>query len=99
MRKPEGWLYTYRELRPEHLPALRELERGIVDFCENNLGVDMRQVQIWTHCPVSEAYSTLHIKVHYRRPQDDRYLGRSVLLGELIDSLEQFGNPFGKQRS
>lgn len=96
--KPDGWLATYRDLTPDHLPALRELERGIQDFCVNNLHVDLAQVQIWSHSPVSEAYSTLHIKVHYRHPQDERYLGRSVLLGDLIYNLEHFGDPFGVAR-
>eukprot|EP00658_Telonema_sp_P-2_P068791 TRINITY_DN5776_c0_g2_i2.p1 TRINITY_DN5776_c0_g2~~TRINITY_DN5776_c0_g2_i2.p1 ORF type:complete len:330 (+),score=64.43 TRINITY_DN5776_c0_g2_i2:155-1144(+) len=96
--KPDGWLYTYRELTTEHLPMLRELEAGITSFCQDNLGVDMQQVQIWTHNPVSEAYSTLHIKVHYKRPQDDRYLGRSILLCDLMRNLECFGDAFGPAR-
>ena len=114
--KPEGWLYTYRELTADHLPALYELRAGIETFCVDNLGVDMQRVQIWTHCPVSEAYSTLHIKVcalmcinksgpingalqvHYQRPQDERYLGRSVLLDQLIENLELSGDPFGVPR-
>lgn len=49
-------------------------------------------------CQVSEAYSILHIKVHYLRPQDDRYLGRSIQLDDCISNLKLFGNAFGPPR-
>ena len=37
-------------------------------------------------------------QVHYERPQDERYLGRSVLLDQLIENLELCGDPFGAPR-
>jgi len=93
--KPDGWLATFRDLRPGHIRMLEEFREGVYQFVEETTGVCREDLEVWTHTPVSEAYSTFHIKVHYLRPQDERYLGRSILLDDCINNLKRYGDAFG----
>lgn len=53
IKKPAGWLATFRDLRPEHVPELELFRDGMYAFIEEVTGVQKQDLEVWTHTPGS----------------------------------------------
>ncbi|CAJ1343177.1 unnamed protein product [Effrenium voratum] len=99
------YLMTWRDLRPEHLPELRQLQADVMQHLEEIYGVQEHELadydlQFHTttamRSPLFGAergqYMTLHLQIGVRHCWTLSCMSRHMALGEVIKMLEQGGD-------
>ena len=89
-----NFVFTFKDLRREHLPTLRGIGRWAREILAKKvLKVSPDSIKLFFHYPNGSMYSILHLHITYNFEEREFRKTRSMELNNVIESLDTTGEP------
>jgi m7GpppX diphosphatase len=88
---------TIRDLKASHLPMLQHMREATEEMLRSRFDMNLGDVRVFVHYYPTYFHFHVHIASLQRPCSSTEAVGRAILLDDVIDGLERFGDEYCKQ--